>query len=50
MNIFTNYVPNKYKSFDDQDLPWMNDCIKSKTQQKNSFFMQNIKNGQTVHD
>ena len=34
MNIFINYVPNKYKSFDDQDPPWMNDHIKSKSQQK----------------
>ena len=34
MHIFTNYVPNKYKSFDDQDPPWMNDCTKSKIQQK----------------
>ena len=50
MNIFINYVPNKYKSFDDQDPPWMNDCIKSKNQQKNSLFMQNIKNSETVHD
>ena len=33
MNIFTNDVPNKYNSFDDQDPPWMNDRIKL----KNSF-------------
>ena len=44
INIFTDYVPNKYdkyptnKSFGDQDLPWMNDRIKSKIQQKNSLF------------
>ena len=30
MKIFTNYIPNKYKSFDDQDRPWMNDGIKLK--------------------
>ena len=37
MKIFTNYVPNKFKSFDDQDPPWLNDHIKSKIQQKNSL-------------
>ena len=50
MNIFTNHIPNKYKSFDDQDPPWMNDRIKSKIQQKNSLFKQYVKNGKTVHN
>ena len=50
MNIFTNYILNKYKSFDDQDPPWMNDRIKSKIQQKNSLFKQYVKNGKTVHN
>ena len=30
MKMFTNYIPNKYNLFDDQDPPWMNDRIKSK--------------------
>ena len=34
MNIFTNYTPKKYKSFDDQDLQWMNDHIKVKNPTK----------------
>ena len=34
MEIFINYVPNKYKSIDDQDPPWMNDRIKSKINKK----------------
>ena len=50
MNIFANYVPNKYKFFEDQDPPWMNDRIKSKIQQKNSLFKQYVKNGKTAHD
>ena len=50
INIFTNYIPNIYKSFHDQDLPWMNDRIKSKIQQKNSLFKQYVKNGKTEHD
>ena len=47
--FFTNYVPNKYKSFDDKDPPWINDRIKSKIQQKNSFFKQYVKNGKTAY-
>ena len=50
MNIFTNYVPNKYNSFDDQDPPWMNDRIKSKIQQKNSPYKQHVKNSKTARD
>ena len=50
INMFTNYIPNIYKSFHDQDLPWMNDRIKSKIQQKNSLFKQYVKNGKTEHD
>ena len=49
MNIFTNYVPNKHKSFDDQDPPWMNDRIKLKIKQKNSVFKEYVKNGKTAH-
>ena len=41
MNIFTNYVPNKCKFIDDQDLLQMNDCIKSNIQQK-TFYLHNI--------
>ena len=37
LNTLTHfyYVPNKYKFFEDQDPPMMNDGIKSKIQQKN---------------
>ena len=50
MNIFTNYIPSKFKSFDDQDPTWMNDHIKSKVQQKNSLFKQYVNNGKTAYD
>ena len=50
MKIFTNYVPSKYKSFDDQDPTWMNDRIKSTIQQKNSLFKQYVKNSKTAHN
>ena len=30
MNIFTNYIPNKYITIDDRDPPWMNETLKKK--------------------
>ena len=30
MNIFSNFTPDKLVSFDDRDVPWMNDFVKSK--------------------
>ena len=50
MNIFTCYVPIKYKSSDDQDPPWINDHIKSKIRQKYFLFKQYVKNCKTTHD
>ena len=50
MNIFTNYIPTKHKSCDDQDPPWMNERAKSKIQQKKSLFRQHVKNGKTALD
>ena len=50
MNIFTCYVPIKYKSSDDQDPPWINDHIKSKIRQKYFLFKQYVKNSKTTHD
>ena len=30
MNIFTNYIPNKYITIDDRVPPWMNETLKNK--------------------
>ena len=30
MNIFSNYIPNKYITVDDKDPPWMTEAIKNK--------------------
>ena len=27
MNIFSNYIPNKFVTIDDNDPPWMNEYI-----------------------
>ena len=37
MNIFSNFIANKYITFDDSDLPWMNDFVKTKIKFKNQL-------------
>ena len=34
MNIFSNYIPNKFITVDDRDPPWMNEYIKRKIMDK----------------
>ena len=50
LNIFRNYVPNKYITCDDKDLVWMNEKIKSKIKSKNLFYKQYIHNGRKESD
>ena len=41
MNIFSNYIPNKYITIDDRDPPWMNETIKNKIKLKKSLHKSN---------
>ena len=50
MNVFRNYVPNKYITIDDKDPVWMNENIKSKIKTKNLLFKQYIPNGRFESD
>ena len=34
MNIFSNYIPNKFITIDDKDPPWMNKYMKRKIMDK----------------
>ena len=43
LNIFRNYVPNKYITIDNKDPVWMNDTVKSKIIAKNLLLKQYIK-------
>ena len=43
MNIFSNFIPNKYITFNDRDPPWMNDFVKSKIKFKNQLYNTYIK-------
>ena len=45
MNVFRNYVQNKYINIDDKDPVWMNEMIKSKMETKNKLYQQYIQNG-----
>ena len=45
MNVFRNYVPNKYITVDEKDPVWMNEIIKSKMKTKNKLCKQYIQNG-----
>ena len=50
LNVFRNYVPNKYITVDDKDPVWMNEIIKSKMKAKNKLYKQYIKNGRFESD
>ena len=43
LNVFRNYVPNKYITVDDKDPVWMNEIIKSKMKAKSKLYKQYIK-------
>ena len=50
MNIFSNFIPNKYITFDDRDPPWMNHFVKTKIKFKNQLYNTYIKNGYEDND
>ena len=45
LNIFRNYVPNKYITIDDKDPAWMSKTIKSKIKTKYALYKKYIQNG-----
>ena len=50
LNVFCNYVTNKYITIDDKDHVWMHKIIKSKIKTKNVLFKQYIQNGRLGSD
>ena len=50
MKIFSNFTPNKLVTFDDGDLPWMNDYVKDKIKWKNQLYKTYAKNGYECND
>ena len=45
MSIFSNFVPNKYVTFNDKDPPWMKHYLKHKIHCKNSLYLKYSKHG-----
>ena len=50
MNIFSNFIPNKYITFNDRDPPWMNNSVKTKVKFKNQLCNTYTKNGYKGND
>ena len=50
LNIFLNYVPNKYITIDDKDPVWINETIKSTIKAKKAFYKIYIQNGRFESD
>ena len=50
LNIFRNYVPNKYIYIDDKDPVWTDEAIKSKVKAKNALYKKYIQNGRFESD
>ena len=44
LNVFRNYVPDRYITINDEDPVWMNEIIKSSIKGKNKLYKQYIKN------
>ena len=45
LNIFRNYVPDKYVTINDKDPVWMNETIKLKIKAKNNMYNKYLQNG-----
>ena len=50
LNVFSNYVPNKYITIDDKDPVWMNETIKLKIKAKDNIYKKYIQNGRFESD
>ena len=45
MNVFSNFVPNKFVTFNDRHTPWMRSNIKDKINYRNNIYREYIKKG-----
>ena len=50
LNVFTNFIPNKFITCDDRDPPWINDNIKNKIKWKNSMYKNYKRNSKKTED
>ena len=45
MIIFSNFIPNKYVTFNDKDPPWMTNYLKYNIHCKKSLYLKYLKHG-----
>ena len=50
LNVFSNYVRNKYMTIDDKDPVWMNETIKLKIKAKDNMYHKYFQNGRFESD
>ena len=50
LNVFRNYVPNKYITIDDKDPIWTNETIKLKIKTRDKRYKQYVENGRFESD
>ena len=50
LNVFCNYVCNKYITVDDKDAVWMNETVKPNIKAKNALNKKHIQNGRFESD
>ena len=50
LNVFSNYMPNKYITIDDKDPAWMNESIKLKIKAKDNMCKKYIQNARLESD
>ena len=50
LNIFSNFIPNKIKTFRDSDPPWINDDIKSKIKLKHKLYHRYLRHKRNKED
>ena len=50
LNVFRNYVPNKYITIDDKDPVQMNETVKLKIKTKNNMYNKYTQNGRSESD
>ena len=48
MIIFSNFIPNKYVTFNDKDPPWMTNYLKYKIYRKKSLYLKYLKYGKSA--
>ena len=50
MNVFSNFFPNKFVTFNDRDPPWMTSNIKDKVNYWNNIYREYLKKGKQQVD